>query len=240
MKKNIFLSIIIPVYNEETRISHIIKVGNYLAKQKFISELIVVDDGSTDATKKKLVEYQKSCPLSIISYKTNRGKGFAVKTGMLKSRGEYRLFSDIDLSVPIETIGKFIKAKDKADLLLGTRRQKNSQILVHQSIVRENLGRLFTTLSQWVTGTSISDFTCGFKWFNQKAAKAIFSRTRIDGWGCDSEIVFIASRLGLKISEFPVTWKNDPQTKVRIPGDIIRSLRELVEIRLNNLQGLYR
>lgn len=239
-KSKIYWSIIVPCYNETRRIDNLIRIFTFLRKLKRTWEVIVVNDGSSDDTLTKLKILKKKYDFNLISYSKNRGKGYAVKKGMLTARGEHRLFLDVDLSTPIETIDKFAEFVDKNDVVIGTRRNKLSKVLVHQSPLRENLGRVFTFLSQVVLGANISDFTCGFKCFSETSAEKIFAKTRIYRWGFDSESLFLAKKYGFSIKEVPVTWKNDQGTRVKFPGDIINSLTELLRIRFFDwVEGVY-
>jgi len=239
MKKKPYLSIIVPIYNESNRLSNIYDIANYLKKLKIKSELIVVDDGSSDRTLEMLNDISKKLKFRIISYGKNRGKGFAIKTGMLSASGKYRLFTDIDLSVPIEEIERFIESAQKNSVVIGSRRKTGSKILKHQPKLRELMGLFFTWLSQKVLRLNVSDFTCGLKCFEKDAAKNIFKRVKINRWGFDAEIIFISHKLGYKILEAPVMWSHDPNTKVKFPQDIFRSLTDLVLIRFNNFIGAY-
>ncbi len=229
-KPPVYLSVIVPVYNEVGRLGGLATIIEYLKKQAWRSELIAVNDGSTDATARR-VKLQCGKKVQIISYPVNRGKGYAVRRGMLAAQGKYRLFVDVDLSTPIETVGQALKLIQKSDVVIGSRRASGAQILVHQSWLREALGRMFTKLSQIVLDVPVSDFTCGFKLFSKEAAQEIFSRSSIRRWGFDSEILFIAKRLGYQIREIPVVWTNDLRTRVKFPQDLIQSLVDLVKIR---------
>lgn len=237
--KKPLLSIIIPVFNEQKRIKNLTKIIHYLKNQKFSWELIIVDDGSTDNTKRVLKSLKNKLKFKLLSYSPNLGKGFAVKTGMLKALGKYRLFLDIDLSTPIDELEKFMPLLEKNDILIGSRKLKTSNLLIRQTFIRELLGKLFTILSQIVLLLNVSDFTCGFKCFSQKAVEQIFIRQTINRWGFDSEILYIGGKKKFAIKEIPITWKNDPMTKVEFPQDIINSLLELAKIRINSLRGLY-
>ncbi len=239
MSSKPFLSVIIPVYNEKERINNLIYVYEYLKKQKYSIELIVVDDGSTDNTKRILQKLSKTIPFTLISYEHNKGKGYAIRKGMLYASGSHKLFMDIDLSVPLETIEKFLKEIPKNKIIIASRRIKGANIIERQPIMREVMGRIFTKLSQITLQTNISDFTCGLKCFEQEVAGKIFSRAKIDRWGFDSEIIFIATKFGFQIKEVPVEWSNDSHSKVKFPKDAICSLKELFEIRLNDLLDKY-
>jgi len=233
------LSVIIPVYNESKRLHNIEKIASYLKKQSFTSEILIVDDGSTDTTKQLLQKFAKTLHFQCISYNRNMGKGYAIKTGMLKAKGTYRLFIDVDLATPIEDYAKCIPYEKEYQVIIASRRINGSKILIHQPKLRELMGKFFTLLSQIILGMRIRDFTCGFKCFHENAAKEIFSLATINRWGFDSEILFIAKKLGYAIKEIPVTWKNDTRTRVKFPQDIITSLLELLQIRFNVVVGKY-
>lgn len=232
-----FLSVVIPLYNESLRVDHGIKrICFYCKKQKFTTEIIVVNDGSMDNTLAKLHALQRSIPLTIVSYPMNRGKGYAVKIGMLKSRGNFRLFTDIDLSTPIEEFDTMLPLLNSFDIIIGSRRTTGSHVFTRQPIIRETLGRSFTFLSRIILQIPVSDFTCGFKCFSSRCAEYIFSRCVVDRWGFDSEILFLASRKGFSFREIPVVWNNDARTKVVFPDDAIRSLVDLLKIRIHRYQ----
>ena len=237
--KEPFLSVIVPVFNESRRIHNASAIWDYLNRQDFSSELILVDDGSTDNTVKILQNLPPNPNRSVISYKPNRGKGHAIKVGMLTAKGKYRLFTDIDLSTPMEEFNKFLPHMESYDVIIGSRRIGGAHVLQHQSHLRETLGKGFTCLSNFTLKLTASDFTCGFKCFSTSAAEKIFPKMTIDRWGFDSEILYIAKKRGLSVKEIPVTWKNDPHTKVRFPHDLIRSFLDLVEIRYNDLRKNY-
>jgi|SRR3989344_2392735 len=238
--KQPYLSIVIPVYNEERRVKNLTQIIPYLKKQKYSWEVIVVNDGSTDKTETKLEQLKKKLKFEVISYIENRGKGVAVKSGMLKAVGKYRLFLDIDLSTPINEFDKFLPQIKKYDIVIGSRKMRGSNVVIRQPVIREILGRIFTFLSQKVLGVNISDFTCGFKCFSGKAAEEIFSKQTINGWGFDSEILYIGKSKRKSIKEMAVEWKNDPRTRVKFPNAIIYSLLELIKIKINSYRGLYK
>lgn len=238
MQKAPFLSVVIPLYNEEKRAKNITPILKFLSGKKFSWELVLVDDGSTDGTGKYLPLFvQKN--IKLISYPVNRGKGYAIKQGMLAASGLYRLFLDVDLSTPIEEIDKFLPSLERFDVLIGTRKAKGAKVVVHQPWLRENLGKGFTILSQLFLGVPVSDFTCGFKVFSAPCAKEVFQHSRINRWGFDAEILFLGHRYGFSLKEIPVTWKDDAKTRVKFPQDIFKSLNELLTIRLNSARGLY-
>lgn len=238
-KQKPLLSVIIPVFNESERIVNLSRVWEYLKKQKFSSEIIIVDDGSIDDTYRKLVSLQKKLKFKLIHYLPNKGKGYAVKTGMLQAEGSYFLFMDVDLSTPLNEISRFLPHLKKYHVVIGTRKTQQSKLLARQSLIRENMGKTFTLISRLILWMSVSDFTCGFKCFTAIAGKEIFIRQTIERWGFDTEILFIAKKMGYQIYEVPVTWKNDRHTKVKFPLDIIRSLSDLIKVRINNFKQVY-
>ena len=234
-----FLTVVVPVYNESQRVWHLREILAYFSGKGFNFEVIVVDDGSTDNTAEEVRRIFKKYPsklVKIVSYPHNRGKGFAVKTGMLAGKGKYSLFTDIDLSTPVSEWDKLAPFLTSDDVIIGVRRRPGAKILVHQPLIREWLGRGFTKLSQWIAGYPISDFTCGFKCFNREAVDLIFPKLTISGWGFDTQGLYLAVKKGLKIREVPMVWKNDGMTKVKLAKDIFGSLRDLIRVRMTDLR----
>lgn len=234
-----FVSIIIPLYNEERRLENLSKIYKYFDDTDLTYEVILINDGSRDKTLKKINELSKNFKFTLISHQKNNGKGYAIKAGMMQASGKYRLFTDIDLSTPIEEFDKFLPNLPDYDIIIGSRKKRGSKLIIHQPKLREKLGKGFTKLSQWCLSLSLTDFTCGFKCFSKEAAEKIFSRQKIDRWGFDTEILFIGKKMGFSIKEVPVVWKNDRETKVRLPQDIINSFYDLIKIRYNKFRGLY-
>lgn len=234
-----YLSVIIPLCNEQRRVNNLLKIYEYLKKSHFRYEIIVVNDGSVDNTLRELKKYKRKFKFNLISYNPNRGKGYAIKIGMQQAKGKYRLFIDIDLSTSMAEFDKILPYLKKHDVIIGSRKTTGSVISQRQSYMREFLGRVFTNLSKTVLNISISDFTCGFKCFSKKATEQIFNRQTINRWGFDSEILYIAHSKGFLIKEIPVFWKNDQGTKVKLPQDIITALLDLIKIRLNASRGKY-
>ena len=238
-KNQPFLSVIIPIFNEEKRIKNLERVIFFLKKQKYKWEVIIVNDGSTDRTNSVAQLLQKKLKFKLISYSPNKGKGAAIREGMLVSTGKYRLFLDIDLSTPITEFDNLLPFLKKYDIVIGSRKMRGSKVVIRQPLIRELMGKIFTVLSQKILGMKISDFTCGFKCFSQSAAEKIFIKQKIEGWGFDSEILYIGKVKGNSIKEIPVSWHDDPGTKVKFPQDILRSLGELARIKINSYIGLY-
>ncbi len=229
------ISIVIPCYNEEKRITSTLeKVYSYFARRDFPFEIIIVDDGSTDASLD--VINRVSCRIKNIRlYRNthNMGKGYAVGLGVSRSNHRYILFTDADMSTPIEEFDKFIMyINDSARIMIGSRKMPGAKVVVRQPLLRELMGKAFTKLSNFILKTNYSDFTCGFKCFEAGTAKKIFSLRKIDRWGFDSEILFLAKQNGYKVIEIPITWYNDSATKVDFKKDILNSFVELIKIRM--------
>jgi glycosyltransferase involved in cell wall biosynthesis len=237
------LSIIIPAFDEERRLPKTIeRVLSYLETRPLRAEIIVVDDGSSDGTIRIVEEYEKEYPaVRLISNGRNRGKGFSVRHGMLEARGEIALFTDADLSTPIEEADKLISAlrEKNYDGAIGSRAVDRSLIEVRQSALRELAGILFNRLVRSIAGIEFSDTQCGFKAFRRERARILFEQQRIERFGFDPEILFLAKRHGLRVAEIPVRWSHDAATKVRVVSDGLRMFLELLVIRWNSLKGFY-
>jgi dolichyl-phosphate beta-glucosyltransferase len=230
------------MYNETGRIRATLpRLIDYFQRQSYAFEVIVVDDGSTDGTAALVRELLQGVDNArLIEEKPNRGKGHAVKVGMLAARGEVALFCDADLATPLAELEKFWPWLDGGcDVVIGSRKMPGANIKRHQPLWRESLGKVFTWLTDVVATRNISDVTCGFKCFTNEAAQQLFSRSVIDDWSFDAEVLFVAQRRKLTIKEVPVTWHDQPGTKVRIIRDAIRALLGLLRIRLNYMRGLY-
>jgi len=238
-KKTTKISLIIPIYNEEGRVHNLNTLWKYIKNKIYIKELIIVNDGSTDDTLFFLTRFQKITRCKLISYSKNKGKGYAVKKGVISAKGTHILFMDVDLSTPPKMVGELKKIIQSADIIIGTRKNKKAILLQRQSMIREVMGIFFTTISQKISGVEVSDFTCGFKCFSNKAAKKIFKKQRINRWAFDAESLFLAKKYGFSITELPVQWSDRKGTKVRFPQDIIQSLFDVVAIRLNELFSKY-
>jgi dolichyl-phosphate beta-glucosyltransferase len=238
INKSIYLSVIIPAYNEERRMKDtLLKINDYLSSQEFSSEVVIVNDGSADNTLKVTKETLKNTSLTshILSRKRNRGKGYSVKEGVLQANGEFILFSDADLSTPFEELEKLIPWIDKDyDIVIGSRGLKDSDIQIHQSWLRETSGKIYNVLVQFLLIRGIKDTQCGFKLFKRDVALDVFNRQRIEGFSFDVEILFLAKRLGYKIKEVPIVWKNSRPSKVRMPVVPFKMLWELIKIRMRS------
>jgi dolichyl-phosphate beta-glucosyltransferase len=237
------LSIIIPAFNEEVRLPKTLeKIHVYLATRRWHAEVIVVDDGSTDWTARIVERVRQEHPeVRLVSNGRNRGKGFSVRHGMLEALGQITLFTDADLSTPIEEADKLFAAlREKGyDGAIGSRAIDRSLILVHQSAFRESIGIIFNCAVQSITGLRFVDTQCGFKAFRSEPARIIFEQQRVERFGFDPEILFLAKWHSLKVAEIPVRWVNDPASKIRIFSDSASMLLALLEIRWNALRGCY-
>lgn len=231
--KGVYLSLIIPAFNEEIRIAGSLdRILQFLKGRPYTFEIIIIDDGSKDRTV-ELVKNRFGQHSEVrINQQQNLGKGKAVQQGMLLANGKYLFFSDADLSVPIETLSLFLSHLEKdSDIAIGTRQKAGATIEIHQPLFREFLGKVYTKLTNWILGLRFSDFTCGFKGFRKEAAKDLFSRQQLSNWSFDAEILYLAHLKGYKVSEISVHWRNDEQTKVRLWRDIISSFFGLLQIR---------
>jgi glycosyltransferase involved in cell wall biosynthesis len=230
------LSIVVPAYNEELRLPRTLeRLQAFLRTFPRSSEIVVVDDGSTDGT----VAVAEAAGVRVERYGENRGKGFAVRRGMLAARGEVRLMTDADLSTPIEELPRLMgKLGEGYDVVIGSRALPGASIEVRQSAFREGTGRVFNTLVQWIVVRGLQDTQCGFKLFTKAAAVESFSAARLDGFCFDVEVLFIATRRGYRIAEVPVVWRNDAATRVSaLRGGL--AFLDILRIRWNAVRGLY-
>ena len=237
------LSIIIPAFNEEPRLPKTLEsIHVYLMARGLRTEVIVVDDGSTDATAKLVEELRRQYPeLRLLSNGHNRGKGFAVRRGMLEALGDIALFTDADLSAPIAEADKLLAVlrDDHCDGAIGSRAVDRSLIEIHQSRFRELAGIIYNRVVRWIVGIGFADTQCGFKAFCRERTRILFEQQRIRGFGFDPEILYLARRHGLRVVGIPVRWSHNPATKVNLIVDSARMFASLLGIRWNALIGRY-
>ena len=234
------LSIVIPAYNEAHRIGPTLEgILAFVNAHQLETEVIVVDDGSSDGTVEVATE-RKGSGVRILKNDTNRGKGYSVRRGALEARGQWVLFTDADLSAPIEEMDRLLDAvNDGADIAIGSRAVDRSKILVHQSRTREWGGIVYNWAVQLILGLRLQDTQCGFKLFRHEKVVEVFKRQTIHGFGFDPEILFLAKRRGLEITEVPVMWSNDESTKVRFLRDGVGMFVDLLRIRWRWATGKY-
>jgi dolichyl-phosphate beta-glucosyltransferase len=233
------LSVIVPAFNEEKRIlSTLERIHTFLSTRSDETEVIVVDDGSTDCTREVTKEAFSKYKIShrLILNGQNRGKGYSIKNGMLDAKGDYVFFTDADESTPIETVDLFIKTIDTGfDIVIGSRALPDSKIEIRQNVLRELMGKCFNRLARLLTIRGIHDSQCGFKCFKREVACRLFSLQKIDGFSFDVEILYLAQKFGYKIAEIPITWRNSPASTVRIATDPIKMFWDLFRIRIYHI-----
>jgi glycosyltransferase involved in cell wall biosynthesis len=235
-------SIIIPAYEEGARLGATLdKILTYVSERGWDAEIIVVNDGSRDNTPEIVRERAEKHPgLRLLENPGNRGKGFSVRNGMLHARGEVLLFSDADLSSPIEEAGKlFASIAAGADVAIGSRWLQSDLQTQRQPLYRQLFGRVFNLLLRIILGLRFKDTQCGFKAFTRRSAQAIFPRQRIERWGFDPELLFLAKKFGFRVAEVPVAWAHREGTRLSPLRDGIRMFGEMLKIRWNALSGKY-
>jgi glycosyltransferase involved in cell wall biosynthesis len=235
------LSIIIPAYNEELRLPKTLdQIHEYLNSIGVSSEVIVVDDGSRDSTVQIVESKSAEWPaLRVVKNPGNHGKGYSVRHGMLEARGKIVLFTDADLSAPIEEADKLLEALHTNDIAIGSRAMDRGLIEVHQPWTREAAGIMFNTIVRVILGLNFDDTQCGFKAFHREKSQIIFQQQRIERFGFDPELLFLAKRNGLTVAEVPVRWANALGTTVSMWDGIRAMFFEVAKIRWNAITGKY-
>jgi dolichyl-phosphate beta-glucosyltransferase len=235
------LSIIIPAYNEESRLPDTLaKIAAYTAASPRSVEILVVDDGSTDGTAAAVKKMGEHLAIRVVSNGTNRGKGFSVRHGMLEARGRIALFTDADLSAPIDEADKLLAAVEGPyDVAIGSRAMNRSLISARQSRFREFAGIIFNTVVRLCLRLPFVDTQCGFKAFKREPCKIIFEQQRIERFGFDPELLYLARHHGLRSTEIPVRWAHSPGTKVSMFRDSLQMFADVFIIRWNALAGRY-
>jgi dolichyl-phosphate beta-glucosyltransferase len=239
---NFDLTIIIPSYNEEARLPETLqRIAEYLPTLRMRTEVLVVDDGSTDRTAAVAESFHgKLTGLRVLSNGTNRGKGYSVRHGMLEAQGDMVLFTDADLSAPIEEAEKLLRPLNNGyDVAIGSRAMDRSLISTHQSIFRETAGIIFNKIVRIVLRLPFVDTQCGFKAFRRERCQIIFEQQRIEGFGFDPELLYLARHYGLRAIEIPVRWGHSEATKVNMLGDSLKMFGDIFTIRWNAMSGRY-
>ena len=237
------LTVLIPAYNEEKRLASTLDtILGQLASLPYASDVLVVDDGSTDGTADLVRAFAAREPrITLRSEGVNRGKGYAIKVGMGAARGDWVLFTDADLSVPFDELPKFTAAMEAgADVAIGSRRMPGARFVTRQPWLRESMGTAFRFITRrLLVGTDITDVTCGFKTFTRDAARFLSAQQTLYDWSFDAEILFVAKKYAMRIENVPVRWRHDEGTKVHMVRDALRALKGLGTIRRNDLRGVY-
>lgn len=230
-----FLSVIIPAYNEEKRIEKTLeRVIAFLTGRDFLWEIVLVDDGSDDDMVSIVRRISSNVPLRIVQNETNMGKGASVKKGMIEARGRVRLFTDADLSTPIEDLDKLLAALNEgADVAIASRALEDSILEQRQRWYRELMGRIFNLLVRILFLREIHDTQCGFKLFSGEAAEKVFPLQTLSGFAFDVETLVLARRFGYTIAEVPVKWINSPASKVHVVKDAMRMFLDLLRLKFS-------
>jgi glycosyltransferase involved in cell wall biosynthesis len=235
------LSIIIPAFNEELRLPATLeRIASYIGASGRETEVLVVDDGSNDGTAAVAEYFQIKMPsLRVVSNGLNRGKGYSVRHGMQEARGRIALFTDADLSAPIEEAGKLIEALEIYDVAIGSRAMDRSLITVHESPFREFAGIIFNKIVRIILWLPFVDTQCGFKAFRRERCGILFEQQTIERFGFDPELLYLARHHGLRTVEIPVRWGHSAATKVSMLHDSVRMFIDVFAIRWNSLRGRY-
>jgi glycosyltransferase involved in cell wall biosynthesis len=235
------LSIVIPSFNEELRLPTTLRdISSYIRSSNRETEVIVVDDGSTDRTSDVANSFRGEIQrLRIVANEKNRGKGYSVRHGMMESRGRIVLFTDADLSAPIAEADKLLAALTDNDVAIGSRAMNRSLISVRQSLFREYAGIIFNFIVRVILRLPFVDTQCGFKAFRRDRCRVIFEQQRIERFGFDPELLYLARHHGLRAAEIPVRWAHSPDTKVSMWRDSIQMFLDVFVIRWNSLSGRY-
>lgn len=236
------LSVVIPAYNEEERLdANLPRIDDYLRERELDAEIVVVDDGSSDATARIAGSFLSGRRGRVLPTPDNRGKGHAVRSGVLAAAGRWILITDADLSTPIEEHAKLAAIVRDRDLdgAIGSRGLPDSQVEVHQVFPRELMGKTFNRLVRVLTGLPYHDTQCGFKLLDRERTRPLFERMVVDRFAYDVELLFLSTRFGLQVEEVPVIWRNDPRTTVSPLTDAPRMLLDVIRVRWRFRRGLY-
>ena len=236
----VFLSIVIPAYNEERRLPGTLEaIADHLKGQAYTAEIIVVENGSTDRTADVVREFARQHPAARLLISPRRGKGLAVMVGMLAARGAYRFLCDADLSMPIEELVRFVPpALEGYGVAIGSREALGAR-RYDEPLYRHIMGRVFNGLVKLVAVPGLEDTQAGFKCFTAAVAQDVFTFQTMEGFGFDVEVLFIARKRGYRIVEVPIQWYYRADSRVRVVSDTLRMFRDVLMVRWNNLRGIY-
>jgi dolichyl-phosphate beta-glucosyltransferase len=237
-----FISIVIPAYNESARIGKALgEVVRVVRERTWQAEVLVVNDGSTDSTASLVQDFARLHPeVRLLNNPKNRGKGFSVRHGVLNAVGEIVMFTDADLSAPMEEAERLFDALHQgADIAIGSRWLQRERQTHQQPLYRQFFGRCFNAITRLIMGLPFADTQCGFKAFRRPVAQTIFQLQRIERWGFDPELLFIALKRGYKIQEVPVTWGHDERSRLSYLKDGIKMLEDIAYIRWEAFAGAY-
>jgi dolichyl-phosphate beta-glucosyltransferase len=237
------LSLVIPCFNEASRIDACLQsVTRYVDGMAGTScEVVVVDDGSGDGTPEKVRAWEsKRTDVRLVALAQNAGKGAAVRAGVMAARGDVVVFLDADLAVDVSHVDAVLPPlRDGVDVAVGCRHVEGARVERPQGLLRRTLGRGYLVLARWLLDIPVSDVTCGFKGFRRRVAQSLFDGARCDRWGFDAEILHRAARQNYRVLEVPVSWRDGAGSRVRLPGDVLRSLKELLAVRRRSRRGEY-
>lgn len=240
MRPNPYLSLIIPAYNEAQRLpASLQSVHDFVSRQSYSWEVVIAENGSTDDTLRIAQEFADKHPGFYVLQAAGRGKGLAVKQGMLFAQGEWRMMLDADLSMPVNEIPRFLPPAVQDGEVIIASREAPGAVRYNEPDVRHIGGRVINAMIRLLALPGLQDTQCGFKCFSARAAQELFSRQTINGWSFDVEILYIARKRGYKITELPIPWYYSEHSHVRPLTDTLHMLRDILRIRLNNWQGRY-
>ncbi len=235
-----FLSIIIPAHNEESRLPRTLgQIFDFLEKQSYPSEVLIVENGSSDRTLEIAKEFAAQHSNLIVIHEETRGKGNAVRRGVLDAHGEYRFICDADLSMPIEEIAKFIPPQLSGFDIAIASREAHGAVRHDEPLYRHLGGRVVNFMIRLLILPGLNDTQCGFKCFHSSTVESIFKQQTLIGWSFDIELLFLARKKKLRIKEIPINWYFDPESKVRAVRDALRMFGDIFKIHANNLRGRY-
>jgi dolichyl-phosphate beta-glucosyltransferase len=234
------LSLVIPAYNEQARLPYTLsQIEAYLCQEQIDCEVIVVDNGSQDATSAVVMQAATTFPRLRLVRTDRRGKGCAVRTGTLAARGDVVLFADADLSWSVEDLARFLALVDDTNPIVIGSREGSGARRIGEPIYRHLMGRVFNRVVQTLAVPGVEDSQCGFKAFTVEAARAIFSRQRINGFGFDVEVLYLARRLGFGVRVVPLRWEHKENSRVAPVRDTLSMLSDVLRVRLNDWRGVY-